>query len=58
MTFLATDEMLKNDSKKFTGTQKFITNEKFTILVLSSSNLVKMVSPWVGEITRISAKLE
>ena len=47
---------LKTDSKKIPLTQKYTTNKKFTILVLSSSNLVKMVNPWVGKVTRISAK--
>ena len=32
--------------------------KKSTILGLSLQKFVKMVSPWVGEITRISAKLE
>ena len=44
--------------KKITLAQKYTTCKKSTILVQSSSNLVKIISPWVGNIAKISAKSE
>ena len=49
---------VKTDSKKIILAQKYTTNKKSTILVQSPLNLVKMISPWVGNIAKISAKLE
>ena len=38
--------------------QKYANNNKSTILVESSSNFDKMISPWVDKIDKISVKLE
>ena len=50
--------IVKTDSKKIILAQKYTNNEKSTILVQSPSNLVKMISSWLGNIAKISAKLE
>ena len=42
--------VLDTDSLKITLAQKYTTNKKSTILVQSSSNLVKIISPWVEKI--------
>ena len=49
---------LETDSKKIILTQKCTTNKKSAILVQFPSNLVKMISSWVGNIAKILAKSE
>ena len=49
---------LKTYSKKIILAQKYTTNKKSTILVQFPLNLVKIISPWVGNIAKVSAKLE
>ena len=49
---------IKNDSKKIILAQKYTATKKSSILVQSSSNLVKMISQWVGKGATISAKSE
>ena len=50
--------ILETDSKKIILDQKYSPNKKSTVVVQSSSNLVKMISSWVERIAKISAKLE
>ena len=56
--YQVTFEKVKTDSKKNILAQKYTNNKKSTILVQSPSNLVKMISPWVGNTTKVSVKLE
>ena len=49
---------IETDSEKITLAQKYTYNQKSTILFQPSLNLVKMISPRVGKIAKISAKLE
>ena len=49
---------IKTDSKKIILAQKCTNNKKSTTLVQYPSNLVKMISPWVGNIAKILAKSE